>query len=145
MDRGLVTPADARRRLLWHGVLLVLLASLAAAPMPLYTTPRLAVAAHLAGILDGILLMAVGLAWGDLLLKESLAVVTFRVAVFAAYAGWAPLVLGAWFGTSKSTPIAGAGHEGTPWQEALVFAGLGVFVIAFFAQCGLLLYGLRRR
>jgi hypothetical protein len=44
-----------------------------------------------------------------------------------------------------STPVAGAGHEGTPWQEALVFAGLMVFVIAFLAQCGLLLYGLRRR
>jgi len=140
-----MTPSDARRRLLWHGVFLVLLGSLTGVPMPAYATPRLGVVAHLAGVLDGMLLMAVGLAWNDLLLEERAAKLTFRLSLYAAYAGWAPLVLAALFGTSRSTPLAGAGHVGTAWQEALVFAGLATFAVALFIQCGLLLYGLRRR
>jgi hypothetical protein len=54
------------------------------------------------------------------------------------------LFLAGVFGTSATTPLHGAGHAGTAWQEALVGAGLVVGGVAILAGCTLALWGLRR-
>ena len=139
-----MVPVDAKRRLIWHGVLLFVLGLLTGAIVSLVTTPRLGLSAHLGGVMDGMFLILLGLIWTDLKLSAPLATATFWLQLYAAYAGWVPLVLAAVFGTSRSTPIAGAGHVGLEWQENLVLAGLVTFGAAILAGCGLLLYGLRR-
>lgn len=137
-------PADARRRLLWHGMFLFLIGLVTGVAVPAMTTPRLGLSAHLAGTLDGMFLILLGLFWKDLALGARAAAATFWIQLYAAYAGWLGLLLAALFGTSKSTPIAGAGHVGTDWQELLVNLTLSSFGGAILLGSALVLHGLRR-
>ena len=137
-------PEDARRRLSWHGVLLVLLGLLSGAVVPVLENPRMGVAAHLGGIMDGMVLILLGLIWAELTLGPRLASATFWIMLYSAYAGWAAQVLAAVFGTSRAMPLAGAGHVGTEWQEVLVLIVAISFSIAISIGGGVVLYGLRR-
>lgn len=94
--------AEAKRRLVWHGVLLVLLGLLTGVAIPLLENPRMGVSAHLAGVQNGILLGLVGLVWIDVKLSERLAAAAFWLLLFSLYALWLGNLLGAAFGTSGS-------------------------------------------
>jgi len=59
-------PRDAKRRLLWHGILIFLLGLLAGAFAPWLTNPRMGVAAHVGGVLSGTFLILVGLIWEEI-------------------------------------------------------------------------------
>lgn len=107
-------------RLCRHGVLLFFLGLLNGALVGAFTNPRMGLSAHLAGVQNGLSLLAFGLLWPHLSLSP-------RLERFAAWAGiasmwaiWIALALAAAFGTSRATPIAGAGFQGTAWQEWLV-------------------------
>ena len=54
------------------------------------------------------------------------------------------LFLAAAFGTSRATPIAGAGFQGAAWQEWSVAALLYPGSVAIMVAAALVLYGLRR-
>ena len=137
-------PHEARRRLLWHGVLIVLLSLLEGAFVPAFTNPRMALSAHVGGIMVGIVTALFGLLWADLRLGAGVATWLFRLVVFQGWSQAAGLTLAAAFGTSRTTPIAGAGHAGAPWQEATVAILLTAGAVAVLACCALALYGLRR-
>lgn len=136
--------AEAKRRLIWHGVLLVLLGLLTGVAIPLLENPRMGVSAHLAGVQNGILLGLLGLVWLDVKLSERLAAAAFWMLLFSLYALWIGNLLGAVFGTSGSTPLAGAGHAGAPWQETTVTGLLVSGSLAIVVAVALVLYGLRR-
>ena len=69
----------------------------------------------------------------------------FWLALYATYVNWASTLLSAIFGTSRMTPIAGAGFAGLAWQENLVAFGLISLSLAIVAVCMLALWGLRRK
>ena len=50
----------ANRRLMWHGMLLFLVGLLTGFAEPHYTNVRMGLAAHLEGVMNGILLLALG-------------------------------------------------------------------------------------
>ena len=58
------------RGLLRAGFVLVFLALLGGTVIPLFTNPRLAVSAHVTGLLSGLLLAVLGLCWGALALTR---------------------------------------------------------------------------
>ena len=58
--------------------------------------------------------------------------------------GSAALALAAIFGTSRATPIAGAGFQGLPWQEIVVTALLYAGSVAVIVASILVLIGLAR-
>jgi len=58
---------------------------------------------------------------------------------------WASLLLGAVTGASRLMPIAGAGHTGPAWAEAVVAFGLVSISIAMLLGVGLVVWGLVRR
>ena len=136
---------DPRRRLLWHGTFLVLVALLTGAFLPAYTTPRLGLSAHVGGVMNGTLIAVVGLLWRDLVLAPRAGQALFWAAVYSGYANWSGLLLAAVFGTSRSTPLLGAGHVGTPWQENLVAFCLVSGAIVILIAVVLVLAGLRAR
>ncbi len=136
-------PHDAKRRLIWHGVFLVLLGLLSGAVVPVVRNPRMGLSAHLGGTLDGMLLVLFGLMWANLRTSSRLAIVTFWVVLLAAYAGWTAQLLAAAFGMSWGMPLAGAGNVGTWWQETLV-AFIGGVLNRDSVRSGLLLDGVRR-
>jgi hydroxylaminobenzene mutase len=100
-------------------------------------------AAHLEAVMNGMFLVLIGLIWKHLRLAARTAGVLFWLILYAGYANWACTLLGAIFGTSKMTPIAGAGHSAAGWQEAIVGVGLVSLSIAAMTSCIMVLWGLR--
>jgi len=107
-----LTPADAKRRLLWHGMLIFGLGLLTGAVVPVMTNPRMGVAAHLGGVMSGMLLLLVGVIWGEIRLPASAEKAAFWLFLYASYTGWLAQLLAASFGTRRATPISGTGYGG---------------------------------
>ena len=112
-------PQDTGRRLIWHGVLTFLVGLLVGAVVPEFTNPRMALAAHVGAVTTGTFLIAIGLVWRTIP-PTGPAVAMFWLGLYGAYGAVVGLVLAAVFGTSSMTPIAGAGHAGSGWQESLI-------------------------
>jgi hydroxylaminobenzene mutase len=137
--------ADGRRRVLWHGTMLVLLGLATGGVLGSFASPRLGLAAHVGGIMNGTLVMVVGAVWSELVLSPRLAHVLFWSLVYSGYANWLGLVLAAAFGTTRTTPLLGDGQPALPWQEGLVAAALVSGAVVTLVAIGLVLAGLRRR
>lgn len=140
----MTTKSDYSRRLLWHGVFLFLLGLLAGFAVPVLRNPRMGLSAHLEGVINGILLGVLGLAWHRFSLSTRARSTLFWLALYGTYVNWASTLLAALFGTSRRTPIAGAGFAAEPWQENLVDLGLISLSVAMVAVCLLALWGLRK-
>ncbi len=67
------------------------------------------------------------------------------LSLFSLYAIWGSLFLAAVFGTSRATPLAGAGFEGAAWQEALVATLLYTGSVGTLLGAGLVFWGLRAK
>ncbi|MEW6336474.1 MAG: hydrogenase [Acidobacteriota bacterium] len=135
---------DSDRRLLWHGMFLFLLGLLTGVGIPAFANPRMGLAAHLEGVMNGIFLVVLGAVWARVGLSPRAKCVTFQTALFGTYANWATTSLAAAFGTGAVTPLAAAGRAALPWQEALVTAGFVAVGVAIVAAAVLVLWGLRR-
>lgn len=139
-----VNTGDHGRRLLWHGLVLFLLGLLTGFAVPAFRNPRMGLSAHLEGVLNGIFLVVLGLAWHRFSLAGRGRVALFWLALYGTYVNWGSTLLAAVFGTSRRTPIGGAGFSGQPWQENLVDFGLISLSVAIVAACLLALWGLRK-
>ncbi len=135
---------DGDRRLVFFGILLFLLGLVTGFFVPALPNPRMGVSAHLEGVMNGFFLVLLGLIWRWVNLPPRVATVVFGLALYGTYANWAATTLGAAFGTSRLTPIAGAGHAGAPWQENLVAVLAVSLALAMVASVVLVLWGLRR-
>lgn len=134
---------DLGRRLLRYGVFLFLLGLLTGFAVPALRNPRMGLSAHVEGVLNGMFLGFLGLIWGQLRLPPRASAVTFWLAIYGTFMNWVATLLAAAFGTSRSTPIAGAGFSGAAWQEAVVDFGLISLALSMIGCCGLVLRGLR--
>jgi|SRR5579859_4942740 len=136
---------DNKRRLIWHGVFLFLLGLLSGFLELKFVNPRMGLAAHLEGVMNGTFLIALGAVWAEVKLRPGLKVATFWIALYGAYMNWATTALAAALGTAALSPITGAGHNGPPWQESLITALFMSVGITTVLSAGLVLGGLRRR
>lgn len=139
------TEVSMDRNLVRSGFVLVLLSLLTGLLLPVLTNPRLGLSAHLAGLMSGTLLALVGVIAGTLTLGERGRRLLTWSWVYAGYSNWVAALLGAAFGASKLTPIAGAGTAGTPLQEAIVYALLITVVVSSLVAVCTVLWGLRRQ
>ncbi|MBX3462858.1 MAG: hydrogenase [Planctomycetes bacterium] len=144
MPSSTVALSARGQRLLWHGVLLFSLGLLTGFAIPLTANPRMALSSHLEGVLNGILLMVLGLAWHHLRLSPRAGTWTAGLLCYGTYANWAATLVAAALGTGRSTPLASGERRGEPWQEALVDFGLFSLSFAMLAAMALVLRGLRR-
>jgi hydroxylaminobenzene mutase len=131
------------RLLLRLGVLLFLLGLLTGFAVPKLANPRMGLASHLEGLMNGLFLLAMGLIWHRLTLSTRLLQLTFWLAIFGTFANWTTTLLAAAWGAGVMMPIAGQGHTGTPLQETVLKVLLVTLSLAVVAVCGLLLAGLR--
>jgi hydroxylaminobenzene mutase len=134
---------EARRRLIWHGMALFLLGLLTGLAESKFSNPRMGLAAHLEGLMNGIFLVALGSVWGEVRLSQRWKSAAFGTALIGTYGNWAVTVLAAVFGTTALTPIAGAGYKALPWQEGLVAGGFATVGIVIIASSVMILWGLR--
>lgn len=131
-------------RLLFSGILLFVIGIFSGLGAQLFQNPRLAVSGHLEGVLNGMFLLIIGLAWKRLVLSPAQQKIAFLLLLFGTYANWFLTMLGAAWGTKRLTPIAGAGYQAAEWQELVMMGGLGVMIIGMLGGCGLVLWGLRK-
>jgi len=123
------------RRILLHGLLLVMAGLLWGFVVPHTPYPRLALGAHIQFVTNGLLIIVLA----TLLLKVSHNVgpTSARIMLIAAWLTW-PMALSeaanAWWGTTQMLPLAASqagASGGVPWQELVVklthiAAGLGL-------------------
>lgn len=134
---------DRGHRLLQLGTVLFLLGLLVGLAVPQLANPRMALASHLEGVMNGIFLLVLGLVWPRLALGERGARATFGLAVYAGFANWATTLLAATWGAGARMPFAAGKHRGSVAQEVVIDALLVSLSVAIVAVCVLVLWGLR--
>lgn len=140
-----MTVQSSARRVLIHGLALILVGLLWGLAVPHTPFPRLALGAHIQFVLNGAFLMILAIA--VLKLDHAMGLWSARVFLLSAWLMW-PMALSeaanAWWGTSKMLPIA-AGQAGAtgaaPWQEGLlqithISAGLTAIVAVLLILIG---------
>ena len=133
------------KNLLKSGFVLIFLAFLTGIIIPLLTNPHLGVSAHLNAIIGGIILVLLGLIDKALILTATARKIMTWSWLYAIYLNWFTTLLGGIWGTSKLTPVAGAGFSASALQETIVSILLISLVLASFVGCAIVIYGLRGR
>lgn len=138
-------PSDPRsRRLLELGFVLFLLGLLVGFAVPAVANPRMGLASHVQGVLNGVFLVVLGLAWPRFALSERSAAALFWLAVYGTFANWAATLLAAIWGAGRSMPMAAEGRVGSAAQETVLDVLLLSLALAMIGVCVLALRGLRR-
>lgn len=127
------------------GFLLFTLAVLTGFAIPAFLNQRMAVAAHLGGLMNALVLIALGLAWGLLAVGPLQARLTRGAFLYGAYASWVTSCVAAAWGTNRMTPLSGAGYGAAPWQESVVQALQVSLAVAIVAGSISVVYALRSR
>jgi hypothetical protein len=92
---------STERRLLQLGVTLFLLGLLTGFSLPLLENPRMGLASHLEGVLNGLLLILLGLVWPPLTLTRTQARLSFAFLVYGTFANWVATLLAALWGAGR--------------------------------------------
>lgn len=136
---------DSKRRVIWHGMFLFLLGLLTGLVERQFTNPRMGLAAHLEGVMNGTFLIALGAVWSEVDLKSSLKSAAYWSALYGTYANWLVTTLAAIFGTGSFSPVTAPGRSALPWQESVVTIGFITVAISIIASAILVLCGLGKR
>jgi hydroxylaminobenzene mutase len=134
---------NTNRGLMWHGMFLFLIGLLTGFAEQHFANMRMALAAHLEGVMNGTFLVALGAIWTEVRLASTAKTITYWTVLYGTYMNWLVTTLAAIFGTAALSPLTGAGHMGLPWQETLITAGFLSVGIAIVAGSVLVLWGLR--
>ncbi|SFQ33024.1 hydroxylaminobenzene mutase [Bradyrhizobium sp. Ghvi] len=134
---------DSKRRLLWHGMFLFLLGLLTGFIETSFQNPRMGLAAHLEGVMNGAFLVALGAVWSEVRLQASHKAFAYWAMLYGTYGNWVFTTLAALLGTAALSPITAAGHSGKPWQEALVTLGFISVGLTVVVASVTVLWGLR--
>ena len=114
---------DSKRRLIWHGMFLFLLGLLTGFDEQQFNNPRMGLAAHLEGVMNGTFLIALGAVWTEVRLSPHQKAGAYWSALYGTYGNWATTTLAAIFGAASLSPITGAGHSALPWRGHVCAAG----------------------
>jgi hypothetical protein len=104
---------------------------------------RLALSAHLVGLLGAAFLFALGAAWDRFPFARVRGRLVAWLAIYGFCGGWLLYLISAATRTGGRFPMASGGVRGTPLAEGLVNAALLSVALALFALAGLLVRGLR--
>lgn len=135
---------DSKRKLIWHGMFLFLLGLVTGFVETKFPNPRMGLAAHLEGVMNGTFLIALGAVWMEVRLSSKLKAAAYWGALYGAYVNWVATAMGAAWGIAALSPITSAGHSALPWQEqfvTVVFMSVGLAIVGASI---LVLWGLRR-
>lgn len=134
------------RKLLQYGILLFLLGLITGFLIPILENPRMGLSSHLEGVLNGMLLMIIGLIWPKLKLTDKLLKWSYTLALFGTFTNWATTLLaGIWGAGSDMMPIAGESMHGNFLQEIVIKFGLISLSVSMVVVSLIILYGLRTK
>ena len=127
-----------------HGMFLFLLGLLVGLAEAHVANPRMGLAAHLEGLMNGTFLIALGAIWSYVQLSKTQASIAYWAALYGTYVNLITTTVAAIIGASSLSPITGAGHSASAWQEAIVMAGFITVGIEMLLSSVLILWGFRR-
>ena len=133
------------RLVIRQGFVLVLLALFGGVLAPFMVNPRMGVGAHTLGVLGGMMLILIGLTKPLFVLDRRLWLALHANWFIAAYANWANTMLAGLTGSSRLTPIAGAGTSGSYTAETIVFYVYIVVGVTSVIGTAIAVYGLLGR
>ena len=93
---------DSRRSLIWHGMFLFLLGLLTGFVETKFANPRMGLAAHLEGVMNGTFLIALGAVWMEVRLPLGVKAAAYWFALYGAYVNWVATALGAALGAAAA-------------------------------------------
>ncbi|MDD3764520.1 MAG: hypothetical protein PHP86_14620 [Nevskiales bacterium] len=132
------------RRLLQLGTLLFVLGLLTGFLLPAMANPRMGLSSHLEGVLNGLVLIVLGLLWTRLVLGAGMRRAALALAVYGTYVNWfATLLAGFWGAGGAMMPLAAPGHAGSALQEGLIAFALISLSLSMLAVGAIVLWGLR--
>lgn len=132
-------------RLATAGAVLVMAGLLTGLASGTMANPRMGLTAHLEGLMNGMLLIAVAGVWRRRVqLGRAAEQSTILLLIGGAWANWLATLLAALWGASSLMPIAGAGHAGTGFQETVVAVLLLAASVAMIGGVAMLIRGLSR-
>jgi hydroxylaminobenzene mutase len=105
--------------------------------------PRMGLAAHLEGVMNGTFLVIAGFVWAELRLSDPVKKFALWALIYGTFFNWIFTLLAAILGTSKMTPITGQGFAGTLLHENIVTAGFITVGVAMVLSVAVITYGLR--
>ena len=130
-------------RLCRVGVGLMLAAVLLGLAIPQFASPRVALSAHLIGLLQGMLLVVIGLLWPRLTLPPARRSLAGGLMLYQALAAFGANVLAAaWAAGGSIIPMAAGATQGSSVQETLVVLGLRTSGASLIVALALMLAGL---
>ncbi len=135
--------ASRSHRLLQLGILLFLLGLLVGFAVPALANPRMGLASHLEGVMNGLFLVVLGLVWPRLTLPGKASATLFWLALYGTFANWAATLLAAFWGAGRSMPLAAGALRGSAAQELIIDALLVSLALAMVGVCAIMLWGLR--
>ena len=130
------------RDLLKLGFVLITLGLLTGLIVQKTANPRMALASHLEGVFNGLLLVALGLVWPRLDVAHGWLVAAFWLAVYSTYANWLTTLLASVWNAGRLMPIAAPNRHGTVLQERVIAGLLGTLSLAIIAACVIVVVGL---
>lgn len=130
-------------KLVFLGLVLFFLGLLVGLFVQNMTNPRMALSAHLQGIMNGMFLVILGLIWNRLSLAAKWLRFSFWFAVYGTFANLIAVVVAAITGYGKMMPLAG-GRQGAGLLEVLISFALFTLSLCMFTVCGFVLVGYYR-
>ncbi|HSK12330.1 MAG TPA: hypothetical protein VK907_03895 [Phnomibacter sp.] len=130
-------------QLIFLGILLFLIGLLVGLFVPMVANPRMALSAHLEGVMNGMFLVILGLIWTRLKLSDRWFSISFYLVVYGTFANITAVTLAAITGFGKMMPIAG-GQEGTGPVEPIISFLLVSLGLCMIAVCIIILVGFYR-
>lgn len=131
-------------KLIFLGVLLFLFGLIVGLFVPILENPRMGVSSHIEGVLNGMLLVILGLIWYKINLSNRWLKITFWLALYGTFANFIGILIAAIFNGGKMLGIMANGQEGTPIVEGIVGFALISLSIAMLIVSIATLVGLRR-
>jgi len=131
------------RQLKMLGMLLFLLGLITGFVIMNFRNPRMGLAAHLEGVMNGTFLVVAGFLWNELKITDTWRKWLVITLLYGTFANWLFTVFSAVMGTSKINPLSGAGFQGTALQENIISAGFVSVGLTMVFALGVIVYGLR--
>jgi hydroxylaminobenzene mutase len=131
-------------RLIFLGILLFLFGLIIGLLVPLFENPRMGVSSHIEGVLNGMLLVILGLIWYKIKLSNRWLKITFWLAFYGTFANFIGILIAAIFNGGKMLGIMANGQEGSAIVEGIVGFSLISLSIAMIIVSVATLIGLRR-
>ncbi|WKZ66340.1 MAG: hypothetical protein QY325_00105 [Flavobacteriales bacterium] len=139
------SPDHQAHRLLLSGAWLLLLGLLTGLLVPALANPRMGLSSHIEGVLNGMLLLLLGLLWPRLVLTDRWRRIAAACAIYGTFANWATMLIAAALNAGGQLTVAAEGRTGSPLAEGIVNFGLASLTLAMLAAAVTIIAGLRRR